>query len=54
MLFTAALVVVIGFRLMVLLGAAVHDGFDADVDTDAPSLGGVPVSVSVRKRARDR
>ncbi|MGW7464972.1 hypothetical protein ACWGJT_09730 [Streptomyces xantholiticus] len=44
--FTAALVVVIGFWLLVLLGAADHDGFDADVDTDALSLGGVPVSVS--------
>ncbi|MBT2367289.1 hypothetical protein J7E88_18755 [Streptomyces sp. ISL-10] len=45
-LFTAALVVVIGFWLLVLLGAADHDGFDADVDADALGLGGVPVSVS--------
>ncbi|WP_406000269.1 hypothetical protein [Streptomyces sp. NBC_00829] len=46
-LFTSALVVVIGFWLLVLLGAADSDSFDADVDTDALSLGGVPVSVSV-------
>lgn len=45
-LFTAGLVVVIGFWLLVLLGAADADGFDADVDSDAVSLGGVPVSVS--------
>ncbi|WP_093804112.1 DUF1449 family protein [Streptomyces sp. Wb2n-11] len=45
-LFSAALVVVVGFWLLVLLGAADHDSFDADVDTDALSLGGVPVSVS--------
>ncbi|OAH10386.1 hypothetical protein [Streptomyces jeddahensis] len=45
-LFTAALMVVIVFWLLVLLGAADHDSFDADVDTDALSLGGVPVSVS--------
>ncbi len=45
-LFSAALVVVVGFWLLVLLGAADHDSFDADVETDALSLGGVPVSVS--------
>lgn len=45
-LFSVALVVVVGFWLLVLLGAADHDSFDADVDTDALSLGGVPVSVS--------
>lgn len=45
-LISAALVVVVGFWLLVLLGVADHDGFDADVDTDALSLGGVPVSVS--------
>lgn len=45
-LFSAGLVVVVGFWLLVLLGAADHDSFDADVDTDAFSLGGVPVSVS--------
>ncbi|MFI6106307.1 hypothetical protein [Streptomyces sp. NPDC051310] len=45
-LFTAALVVVMGFWLLVLLGVANHDSFDADVDTNALSLGGVPVSVS--------
>ncbi|GGX43137.1 hypothetical protein [Streptomyces chryseus] len=45
-LFSAGLVVVVGFWLLVLLGAADHDSFDVDVDTDALSLGGVPVSVS--------
>ncbi|OSZ59755.1 hypothetical protein OQI_14480 [Streptomyces pharetrae CZA14] len=44
--FTAALVVVVGFWFLVLLGAAGHDAFDADVDADALNLGGVPVSVS--------
>ncbi|MGW4203484.1 hypothetical protein [Streptomyces sp. NPDC004726] len=46
MVFTAALVVVCGFWLLVLIGAAEHDGFDADLNADALSLGGVPVSVS--------
>jgi hypothetical protein len=45
-LFSAALVVVIGFWLLVVLGAAGHDSFDTDVDSDALSLGGVPVSVA--------
>ncbi|MFD4721799.1 hypothetical protein ACFWOY_21040 [Streptomyces sp. NPDC058423] len=45
-LFTSALLVVIGFWLLVLTGAADPDSFDADVDTDAVSLGGVPVSVA--------
>ncbi|MFP1625966.1 hypothetical protein ACLB9X_12495 [Streptomyces sp. 5K101] len=45
-LFTAALVVVIGFWLLVLMGAVDTDSFDADVDADALNLGGVPVSVS--------
>ncbi|MBT2394828.1 YqiJ family protein [Streptomyces sp. ISL-100] len=45
-LFSASLLVVVGFWLLVLLGAADPDSFDGDVDTDALSLGGVPVSVS--------
>ncbi|MEU2434335.1 hypothetical protein ABZ611_33465 [Streptomyces sp. NPDC007861] len=45
-LFTSALVVVIGFWLLVLLGGAESDTFDTDVDTDALHLGGVPVAVS--------
>ncbi|WP_432073448.1 hypothetical protein [Streptomyces wuyuanensis] len=45
-LFTSALLVVIGFWLLVLVGAAGHDAFDGDVDTGALSLGGVPVSVA--------
>ncbi|MGA5407220.1 hypothetical protein ACPCSC_08135 [Streptomyces lavendulocolor] len=45
-LFTAALVVVVGFWLLVLAGAAGADGFDADVDAGALGLGGVPVAVS--------
>ncbi|MFE4449571.1 hypothetical protein [Streptomyces sp. NPDC056796] len=43
----AALVVVICFWLLVLAGAAGHDSFDTDLDTDAVGFGGVPVSVSV-------
>ncbi|GAA2474633.1 hypothetical protein [Streptomyces gobitricini] len=45
-LFTAALVVVVGFWLLVTVGVAGADSFDADVDTDALGLGGVPASVS--------
>lgn len=45
-LFTAALVVVIGFWLLVVFGAVGQDGFDADVDSDALGFGGVPVSVA--------
>ncbi|MEU9607495.1 hypothetical protein [Streptomyces sp. NPDC048057] len=43
---TAALVVVIGFWLLVLLGAVDHEGFDVDVDAHALHLGGVPIAVS--------
>ncbi|MGW1813448.1 hypothetical protein ACWCQM_07730 [Streptomyces sp. NPDC002125] len=42
-----ALVVVICFWLLVLVGAAGHDTFDTDLDTEAVGFGGVPVSVSV-------
>ncbi|MFE3323949.1 hypothetical protein [Streptomyces sp. NPDC059176] len=45
-LFTAALAVVLGFWLLVLVGVTGQHDFDIDVDTDALSLGGVPVSVS--------
>ncbi|MFI5808546.1 hypothetical protein [Streptomyces sp. NPDC051561] len=45
-LFTAALVVVVGFWLLVLVGGADHDSFEGDVNTDVLGLGGVPVSVS--------
>ncbi|QGV79793.1 hypothetical protein [Streptomyces ficellus] len=45
-LFTAALVVVAGFWLLVLVGGADRDSFDGDVNADALRLGGVPVSVS--------
>lgn len=47
MLFSAALVVVIAFWLLVLAGAADHHSFDADLDTDLAGIGGVPVTVSV-------
>ncbi|WP_326737275.1 hypothetical protein [Streptomyces sp. NBC_01022] len=47
MLFSAALVVVIAFWLLVLAGAADHHTFDADLDTDLAGIGGVPVTVSV-------
>ncbi|MFG2334315.1 hypothetical protein ACGFMM_32595 [Streptomyces sp. NPDC048604] len=46
MLFTAALIVVAGFWLLVLFGLAERDGFDSDVDVEALRLGGVPVSVA--------
>lgn len=45
-LFTAALVVVVGFWLLVLLGAAESDAFDPDVDLDTAGIGGVPVAVA--------
>ncbi|MER5552043.1 hypothetical protein ABT001_10220 [Streptomyces sp. NPDC002793] len=45
--FGAALVVVVCFWLLVLTGAAGHDSFDGDLDTEAAGFGGVPVSVSV-------
>ncbi|MET7644943.1 hypothetical protein ABZS83_15110 [Streptomyces sp. NPDC005426] len=47
LLFSAALVVVIAFWLLVLAGAADHHAFDADLDTDLAGIGGVPVTVSV-------
>ncbi|MER6996640.1 hypothetical protein [Streptomyces sp. NPDC000410] len=47
MLFTAAVIVVAGFWLLVLFGAAERDGFDSDVDAEALRLDGVPVSVAV-------
>ncbi|MFF5933641.1 hypothetical protein [Streptomyces sp. NPDC012508] len=46
LLLTAALVVVIGFWLLVLCGAAGYDAFDSDVDTDALKLGRLPVAVA--------
>lgn len=46
-IFGAALIVVVCFWLLVLAGAAGHDSFDADLETGAAGLGGVPVSVSV-------
>ncbi|WP_240134383.1 hypothetical protein [Streptomyces sp. MUM 178J] len=46
-LFSAALVVVAGFWLLVLLGAAEHDAFDGDVGSGpAAGLAGVPVAVA--------
>ncbi|RII09194.1 hypothetical protein DSC45_32230 [Streptomyces sp. YIM 130001] len=45
-LFTAALVVVVCFWLLVLLGACEHDSFDGDVNTGAAGLGGVPVAIT--------
>jgi hypothetical protein len=47
LLFTAALVVVVGFWLLVLCGAVGHDSFDGEVEAGAVGLGGVPVSVAV-------
>ncbi|WP_405795876.1 hypothetical protein [Streptomyces sp. NBC_01506] len=45
-LFTAALIVVVGFWLLVLAGAAETDSFDSDVDLDTAGIGGVPVTVA--------
>ena len=44
--FSAAVVAVAVFWLLVLFGAVERDGFDRDVDTDALRLGRVPVSVA--------
>ncbi|WP_395365928.1 hypothetical protein ACHGLA_33065 [Streptomyces sp. YH02] len=46
MLFTAAVIVVACFWLLVLCGVAERDGFDSDVDAEALRLEGVPVSVA--------
>ncbi|MGW0565986.1 hypothetical protein [Streptomyces tauricus] len=46
LLFTAALVIVLGFWLLVACGAARADSFDADADLDAWDLGDVPVAVA--------
>ncbi|WP_406165955.1 hypothetical protein [Streptomyces sp. NBC_00996] len=45
-LFTAALVVVVAFWLLVAVGAAESHGFDAHADFDAWGMGGVPVTVA--------
>lgn len=42
----AALVVVVCFWLLVLVGATGTDSFDSDLDADAAGVGGVPVAVS--------
>ncbi|WP_369166945.1 hypothetical protein AB5J49_03215 [Streptomyces sp. R28] len=46
-LFTTALVVVVCFWLLVASGVAEVNSFDADMDLDAWSLGGVPVAVAI-------
>ncbi len=46
LLFTAALLVVLGFWLLVAFRAAGADSFDADVDLDAWGLDGVPVALA--------
>ncbi|MEU6000256.1 hypothetical protein ABZ837_20815 [Streptomyces sp. NPDC047197] len=46
-LFSAALPVVLGFWLLVALGGAAVDSFDADANAGAVGLGGVPVAVVV-------
>lgn len=45
-LFTAALIVVVGFWLLVLTGVAETDSFDSDADLDTAGIGGVPVTVA--------
>lgn len=46
-LFTSALVVVVGFWLLVLVGTLAADDFDADLDLGPAGLGAVPVSVAL-------
>ncbi|WP_427164686.1 hypothetical protein ACQF4J_04695 [Streptomyces sp. C1-1] len=46
-LFTAAMVVVVGFWVLVALGITASDSFDADTDLDGLGMGGVPVAVAV-------
>ncbi|UXY24373.1 hypothetical protein N8I84_02305 [Streptomyces cynarae] len=47
LLFTAALVVVVCFWLLVALGVTALDSFDADVELDGWGMGGVPVAVAL-------
>ncbi|MEV5986716.1 hypothetical protein AB0L85_17100 [Streptomyces sp. NPDC052051] len=47
LLFTAALVVIACFWLLVAVGATTPDSFDADADLKAWGLGGVPVMVAL-------
>ncbi|QQC87626.1 hypothetical protein [Streptomyces alfalfae] len=46
-LFTSALVVAVGFWLLVLVGALAANNFDADLDLGPAGLGAVPVSVAL-------
>ncbi|MCZ0997418.1 hypothetical protein O1M63_03645 [Streptomyces mirabilis] len=46
-LFSAAVVVVVCFWLLVAVGVVAMDGFDEDADLDAWGMGGVPVAVAV-------
>ncbi|MCX4452322.1 hypothetical protein OOK58_09360 [Streptomyces sp. NBC_01728] len=46
-LFSAAVVVVVCFWLLVAVGVVAMDGFDEDADLDAWGMGGVPVEVAV-------
>ncbi|MFR0355658.1 hypothetical protein [Streptomyces sediminimaris] len=46
-LFTAALVVVVVFWLLVAAGVTHSGSFDADLDLDAWGMGGVPVAVAL-------
>lgn len=47
MLFTAALVVVVVFWLLVAAGVTRSGSFDADLDLEAWGMGGVPVAVAL-------
>ncbi|MGW3423673.1 hypothetical protein [Streptomyces phaeochromogenes] len=46
LLFTAAMIVIFAFWLLVAFGAAGADSFDTDADLDAWGMGGVPVAVA--------
>ena len=47
LLFTAALIVVVCFWVLVAVGATTADSFDSDADLDAWGMGGVPVTVAL-------
>ncbi|MCX3062635.1 hypothetical protein [Streptomyces beihaiensis] len=47
LVFSSALVVAVGFWLLVAVGAADRHTFDADIDLRAAGLGGAPVAVAL-------
>ncbi|MFD0214939.1 hypothetical protein ACFYRD_33705 [Streptomyces hirsutus] len=47
LLLTAALVVAVGFWLLVAVGVTTPQAFDSDADLDAWGMGGVPVALAL-------